>query len=232
MNNFNAFIIRLKGQSLSENLGNECLLSGNLYGLNLGFFDGIYGEENIENASKKFNVRPFKEKMKKGRLGVKGCLLSHYSLWLQSIELNTPFLICEHDAVVVNQITEDLFDFDDVLILDPYDKFSSKYENLHKESRNNTQRIIEYSNPNFRKKLGVKDEYPKGTHGYLIKPKAAMKLKCTIEKYGYLPADAQLNKSVVKLQTVTKPIISVNPKYINNKKLMDEESFTQKRWVK
>ena len=83
-----AFVIRLKGIDSSESLAQECILSGHQNNLHIEPFDGIFGEEDIKNVTTTYGIRPFREGMKKNRLGVKGCFLSHYTLWLRCIELN------------------------------------------------------------------------------------------------------------------------------------------------
>lgn len=226
-----SFIIRLKNQEPSEGLAAECLISGKTHGINFQLFDGIFGEENIQRKTEELKIRPFSEGMKKGRLGVKGCFLSHYSLWLYCLEINEPLLICEHDAMVISPFPETLINsFDEFLILDPFDKFSKSYAQDHENSKFFKQEIIEYQNPGSRKKYGVTSEYVKGTQGYIIKPSAAKKLQEKIFSNGYLPADMQCNKDTVRLQTVNSSIVSINKKFYNNIKEMKSQSSTKKKW--
>jgi len=226
-----SYVIRLKDIDTSELLAEECINSGKRFGLNIEKFDGIYGKESIEYYTTALNVHPWKEKFKKGRLGVKGCFLSHYTLWTKCLELNEPICIFEHDAIVLDSFPFDIENtFNDFLLLDPYNKFSSEYVNLHKSSRSNEQKITTYFNPNSRKKYGIDSEYAMGLQGYIIKPSAALKLKESIKETGYYPADMQCNKSILNLETVSKPLVSINPKYYNNVKLMSSESSTQYKW--
>lgn len=231
INTLKSYVIRLKDIVISEKLSAECVHSGSSNGLEIEMFDGIYGKDNIKNKTLELGIRPYREKMKKNRLGVRGCFLSHYLLWLKSLEINEPILICEHDAIILAEITDDILNFEDVLILDPHDKFSSKYESAHLNSRGNIQKIVEYFNKDSRKKMGVSAEYPKGLQSYIIKPSAAKKLYQSVKNNGYLPADVQINKSIVTINTVTRPVASINQRYYNDKKTMREESTTQQEWI-
>jgi GR25 family glycosyltransferase involved in LPS biosynthesis len=224
-----SFVIRLKDIEVSETLADDCVRSGLDLGLEIEKFDGIFGEKNIERMHKFFNIRPIHPKMKKNRIGVKGCFLSHYSLWKQAAELEESLLIFEHDAVLLNEINDDILDqFEDVLMLDPFNKFSKSYDTSHYESQNVEQRIVEYINPEPKLKYGLQHEYPMGLQAYIIKPEAAIKLISHVELYGYLPADMQCNKGSVKLNTVSKPLASVNKKFYQDKLLMSQMSTTQK----
>lgn len=226
-----SFVIRLNGISTSESLAEDCVESGRNFGLHIEKFDGVYGQENIDYYTNLLNVRPWKTKFKKGRLGVKGCFLSHYSLWLKSIELDEPLIIFEHDAVVTQPFPENIYElFDEFLVLDPFNKFNGKYYKTHIDAKNNKQKIVEYFSPRERQKYGIEVDYPMGLQAYIIKPSAALKLKTTILENGYYPADVQCNKNIINLETVTLPLASINTKYQNNRSLMLKESSTQYNW--
>jgi GR25 family glycosyltransferase involved in LPS biosynthesis len=230
-NKIKSFVIRLKGQEPSETLATECIDSGKEFGLDIMPFDGIYGLENIVAKTQEFKIRPFSEGMKKGRVGVKGCFLSHYSLWMYCLEIDQPVLILEHDAMILNFLPENIENqFDEFLILDPYNKFSKSYANDHNKSHQIDQEVIEYQNIESRKKYGVTSEYAMGLQGYIIKPSAVKKLQEKIFTNGYLPADIQCNKDTVRLQTVNSSIVSINKKFYNNITEMQNQSSTQKKW--
>lgn len=227
-----SFVIRLKGVATSEHLADECVSSGTTHGLTINRFDGIYGLEAIEETMVRLNVKPFSAKMKKNRLGVKGCFLSHYSLWLKSIELNTPLIIFEHDSVLLRPIPKNIFDlFDEFLLLDPYNKFAGDYGNKHLSDAERPFVITEYSNIESRKKYGINTEYAMGLQTYIIKPKAAQKLVDSIKETGFFPADMQCNKGIINLQTIYPSLASVNSKFYSDKVLMTELSTTQKKWI-
>lgn len=224
-----AFVIRLKEIEVSETLAEDCVRSGLEFDLIIEKFDGIYGESNIEKNHKYHDIRPVHEKMKKNRIGVKGCFLSHYTLWKLSDSIDDPLVIFEHDAVLLDKIPLSIQkDFEDVLILDPFNKFSKSYDVSHSNSIHNRQNIIEYINPEPKFKYGLQYEYPMGLQAYIIKPEASRKLIKHVEINGYLPADMQCNKGVISLNTVTKPLASVNKKFYQDKLLMSQMSTTQK----
>jgi len=226
-----SFVIRLKGQEPSETLAKECIESGKEFDIDIMPFDGIYGQENITEKTEELGIRPFSEGMKKGRLGVKGCFLSHYSLWLHCLEINEPILICEHDAMFLDYLPVNINDmFEEFLILDPFNKFSKSYVNDHSQSHCNDQSVIEYNNPSSRKKYGVTSEYAMGLQAYIIKPSAVKKLQEAINSTGYLPADMQCNKETIYLETVTSSIASINKKFYNNVTEMQNQSTTQQKW--
>jgi GR25 family glycosyltransferase involved in LPS biosynthesis len=226
-----AFVIRLKGIESSESLALDCIDSGKKHGLEIIPFDGIYGQENIDFQTNRLGVTPWKKGLKKGRLGVKGCFLSHYTLWLKSIELNESLIIFEHDGYVLQSLPSNLDTmFDEFLMLDPYNKFSGNYLEKHTESKNNSQQVVEYFNPDSRKKYRISTDYAMGLQAYVIKPKAALKLKHAVAETGYFPADMQCNKGIINIETVTSPIASINKKYYNNTGLMTAESSTQYKW--
>lgn len=224
-----AIVIRLHGVEESERLADDCIQSGKQHGLIIYPFDGIYGEEQIKSKHEEYQIRPWKEKMKKGRLGVKGCFLSHYSIWLHSIEIDQPIIVFEHDAVILRKIPENIIDsFDEFLMLDPYNKMSKGYEALHQVEHEFA--VEEYFNESSQQKYELKHQYAMGLQAYIIKPKAAVKLRDAVKEHGYYPADMQCHKGILNMQTTYPSIASVNPRFYGNKKLMKEESTTQKQW--
>lgn len=224
-----SIVIRLRGIDESEILARECVESGKNHNLIIYPYDGVFGEEQIAAKHKEFEIRPWKEKMKKNRLGVKGCFLSHYSIWLHSIEIDQPVMIFEHDAVVLRKIPKNIIDmFDEFLILDPYNKMQKDYGSLHQLEHEIS--VEEYFNENSQQKYELKHQYAMGLQAYIIKPKAAVKLIKEVKEKGYYPADMQCHKGILNLQTIYPSIASVNPRFYGNKKLMKSESTTQKKW--
>ena len=225
-----AIVIRLRGIEQSENLAQACIDSGKNHGLIIYPFDGVYGEDQIAEKHKEFGIHPWREKMKKGRLGVKGCFLSHYSIWLHCVETDRPIMVFEHDAFVLRPMPNDVEQkFKEFLMLDPYNKNSKHYGSLHQDQSMDAQ-ITEYFNENSQKKYSIQDQYVMGTQAYIIKPAAASKLIASVKKLGYYPADMQCNKGIINIQTMYPSIASLNPMFYGNKKLIKEESTTQKRW--
>jgi len=228
-NMIEAFVIKLQGVSSSEDLAKECRLSGSKFNLEIKNFNGIYGKNNIDAAHQIFGIRPWKDKMKKNRLGVKGCFLSHYSLWKESLTKDKPIAIFEHDAVMLRPLpTNILKQFKEFLMLDPYNKMKGSYESNHLDE--SKIGVEEYFNNDSNPKYGVTDQYVMGLQAYIIKPEAAEKLIKNVKKNGYLPADIQCHKGLINIQTIYPSVASINPKFWNNKRLMKEESTTHKEW--
>ena len=224
-----AFVIKLSGIESSELLAQECKDSGLKFGITIKDFNGIYGDSNIEKYHTLYNIRPWKVKMKKHRIGVKGCFLSHYSLWMHSVNTNNPVLILEHDAVILRDIPENILNsFEEFLMLDPFNKMKKDYKLFHQNE--SKKGIEEYFNPDVSPKYGVMEQYTMGLQAYIIKPIAASKLINHVKEHGYLPADIQCNKGLINIQTIYPSIAAINPKFWGNKKLMKEESSTHKQW--
>jgi len=222
-------VIRLRGIESSESLAQECIDSGKTHGLIIYPFDGVYGEEQIAAKHREFGIRPWREKMKKGRIGVKGCFLSHFSIWLHCVEIERPITVLEHDAVILRKFPTNILEtFDEFLMLDPYNKNSKQYGPLHTIEHEFS--IEEYFNDNSQQKYGLAHQYVMGTHGYIIKPTAAKKLIDTVRQNGYYPADMQCHKGILNIQTAYPSLVSINPRFYGNRALMKEESTTQKQW--
>lgn len=227
-----SYVIRLKDDPTSESLADECVASGKRFGLEIEKFNGIYGLENIKRVTQDYKIRPYSEGMKKGRVGVKGCFLSHYTLWNKSLELDSPILILEQDAEIISKIPKNIENmFDEFLLLDPFNKFSKGYASDIEQSLQKEQKIVEYFNSSSRRKYGVVSEYAMGLQAYIIKPKAVEKLKKSIFEKGYVPADMQCNKDLLKLQTVNKIIASVNKKFYGDTVAMSQASTTKRSWT-
>lgn len=95
------FIIRLKNNPNSERLALRCLHScSQIQQPNIYLFDAINGPEDpqvFEHPSltllKQPNSTLTREEV--------GCFLSHYLLWVKCIEMGSPLVILEHDAIMV-----------------------------------------------------------------------------------------------------------------------------------
>lgn len=107
------------------------------------------------------------------RPGVWGCFMSHYILWLKCVEMNEPFLILEHDGVLIKEIPDDL-EFEDVLHLDPL--------------RCNSEKRHKYDNQHHRNMKVMNDDMF-GSHAYIVKPRAAKALLDMASEEGIMAAD-------------------------------------------
>jgi len=226
-----SLVIRLKNIDTSESLANDCIESGKRLGLDIERFDGIFGDAVLPYIKYNLKIHQGPAKMKKNRLGVLGCLASHFTLWKQSVETNETLCIFEHDGILLRPIPLNIENlFDEFLLLDPYNKFSQGYKDLHLIEKNEELIIKEYQSPDSRQKYNIKNEYAMGLQSYIIKPKAASKLIKHIYEHGFVPADMQCNKDIVNLQTIFPARASINKIFYNNKEKMLELSTTHRIW--
>lgn len=226
-----SYVICLKGIETSEKLAEDCIESARLNGLEVLKFDGIFGDRVNSYISEVLKIKQGPAKMKKRRLGVLGCLASHFTLWKKSVDENDTLCIFEHDGILLRKLPEDIESkFDEFLLLDPYNKFNQSYAEQHLILAEDTFNVTEYDSPESRRKYNVKSQYAMGLQAYIIKPKAAKKLIKHIKLFGFVPADMQCNKDIINLQTVTSPYASINKIFYHNKSKMQELSTTQKAW--
>ena len=210
------YIIRLEENPHSCRMAQECFDQAVKHGLQPEFFKAINGN-NIEYYRKKENIKPGK-KFKKSRPGVHGCFFSHYYLWKQCVQDNLPYIILEHDGFILNYIDNNILkSFDDVLTLDRLDPFSNDYNKTIQQEEHSAFEVRDYIN--ISAKYIISKTYPevtnyfKGAYAYIIKPKAAKKLIEHISEHGYLPADQQINSTILKLNTVVPSLARLHPYY-------------------
>jgi len=220
----NGYIIRLAGVKLSEDLARDCIEAGEKHGVQIEPFAGINGHV-ADPILESLELKPFKVKSKASKPGVKGCFLSHYFLWKKCVTLNHPIAIFEHDGLLMRDVPKNILDrFDDVLNLDPYDQFSNNYEQHIK--LDSLLVIQEYNNPKCKPNT-LHGEYLRGAYAYIIKPHAAQNLIDSCHKHGYLPADHQIGKNLVKIQTTFPNLARLHPHYSIEGGRIKADSFTR-----
>jgi GR25 family glycosyltransferase involved in LPS biosynthesis len=119
--------------------------------------------------------------------GVRGCFLSHYSLWKHCVDLDEPIMIWEDDIDIHRGYIP--VDWEDVLVLAlGHPSKSEKYKNYLENPDINNPKSEPFLNASM-----------PGCCGYAIKPHAARKL---IDTYNstYLPADNAINQHLLKIQ--------------------------------
>lgn len=211
-----SFVIYKENDEFSTALAEECIASAKKFNINVEKFPGVYSNI-LENFAKEnlFVNQDCKTRMDK--LGVKGCLLSHFYLWKLCVELNEPFFIFEHDSVMINHLPENVLDcFEDFLNLD----FNRKvYRKNLKEYNDKLDNLI---NPKITVvkmeiKLGagfkfINRNHIVGAHGYIIKPSGAKKIIEGLLLDGAIPADMAPNSKYVNMFHTTHTVVRVNPK--------------------
>jgi GR25 family glycosyltransferase involved in LPS biosynthesis len=135
------------------------------------------------------------------------CALSHYKLWLKSIETNEPILVLEHDSRFLHRldpqpILESKFNI--VGVNDPIGatrlarKFSEKVKSYNKD-------IVPIPTiDNFDVPQGLA-----GNSAYIIKPAGAKAVVQAVKEYGLWPNDAIMCKQLIKKMGVTQQYYTV-----------------------
>lgn len=104
MNNvYGAFIIRIKGNELSETLAERCATSCERIDQKYEYWDAYNGLENPivkpHHHSDIMDILKITDHyMTRGEVA---CALSHISLWVHCIKLDCPIVILEHDAIML-----------------------------------------------------------------------------------------------------------------------------------
>jgi glycosyl transferase family 25 len=208
-----AKIITLKNNELSERVAKDCIEQAEKFGISVEIFNAINGLD-YEQHLEKLNVRPLK-KFKKGKPGVYGCFLSHYYLWKECAESNEPYLVLEHDGVLIKPLTDNILDqFEDVLKLEAENPYRHEYENRLELIKDHdlTYNIVEP----YRDMNNGAGWYSVGAYAYIIKPHAAKKLITWIDENGFLPADQQLGSYAVTLHECKPSLARLHHFYIKD----------------
>ena len=212
---FKSFVIRKPNDQFSEKLADECIASAKQFGIDVEKINGVYSDfdklltlENLKinpGALKKFNTN-----------GVKGCFLSHWNLWNRCLKENIPFLIFEHDGLMINPLPDNVLDkFNDYLNLD-YARhvFRRDMKNYENGISNNPPTNIIKLEPTSTEKSGFKfinRNHIVGAHGYILKPSGAKKIINGIKQDGICPADIAPNLSYIQMFYTNETVVRVNP---------------------
>ena len=153
-----AFVITLKGVKESEKLARKALASARKHGYDASIFNAIKPKDNPLQIFNKHGIKPYGW-LKDENPAALACWVSHFLLWKKSIEMDEPFLILEHDAIVESKFPTHLI------------KRVKQIVNIgapgYVDSVNDIEKI-EY----IRKGLGRLRSNHKfcGTHGYIVTP--------------------------------------------------------------
>ena len=206
-------IIRLEENEHSCEMAKDCYDQAVFHGLSPSYFKAINGNDAAEHYEKT-GVR-LRRKMKKGRLGVVGCFFSHYYLWQECMQTNTPFVILEHDGYMLKPLPGNiLHTFEDVLKLDRCDPFSNSYNKKLDLESTMPFSVEKYTNLENKNpvKIGT-GNYFKGAYAYIIKPSGATKLIKNIRQNGHVPADQQIGDWIVDTRTTVPSLARLHPFY-------------------
>ena len=187
------FVIRQPNDGLSERLADECIGSAKKFGIVVEKFDGVYSNHNELIAEEKLFPFPKLTEEKTSKLGFKGCFLSHYMLWKKCIELDTPIMIFEHDALMIRPLPENILElFTHHCILD-YAVHEPNYEEIL--LRNGILKVQNYPKLPGRPSLSkINASHIRGSHAHIVKPAGAKSLIGHVAAYGFLASDATVNR--------------------------------------
>ena len=175
IDNIKNYIIYLPQFQISTDLAKIALDTGTQLGWELYLFIGVDGRT-VSNTDDwytwgiKINKDDDKCKKMLEKPGVRGCFLSHYSLWKQCIDTNETIGIFEHDVEFIKG---------------PPDNITS--EDLLK---------LEGFEPQKPRPAG---NWYEGARAYILTPDGANKLVQWVEEFGCLPADVMIGDLIVKI---------------------------------
>lgn len=202
-----AYVMRKKGDELSERLSDECVESGKKFGIDIEKFDGIY--DNHDAILEQEGIFPNPSIIKKLRKGYTGCFLSHYLVWKKAIEFNEPILVLEHDALFVRPLPENILSmFDTLLVLDRFSR-DENYEELIKTDF--PLKIHKHEQVSEVTGKMINRTHIRGAHGVLIKPEGAKQIINSLKTHGYLISDVAINQCYLTYYSIEPTIVRVNP---------------------
>lgn len=168
-----SYVIAITDFEPSMKSADRCIDSAKKFGIDVSIFDAITPSKNPLGLLKSYEISetdfdtPYSRK-----INATCCFLSHYSLWMKSVEDNESYLIFEHDAVMV-------------------DKFDMNV---------NFNMLLSIGRPSYGKyntpKVGINPltskSYLPGAHAYVIKPAGAKEL-VKHSKIAAAPTDVYIN---------------------------------------
>jgi len=181
-----SYIITLLDYPQSMAMARQAWMSGQKLGWDLDFWPGIDGTKvSIIDMANQYNLRACDLNKKcltlmQQRAGVRGCFLSHWSLWNHCLEANETIAIFEHD-VLFNQPPPSGVKFRHVLKMEGFDEKPARPAGAWYE----------------------------GARAYLLKPAGARRLLAWSRMHGCLPADVAIGKDVVDITLLDQGMISL-----------------------
>ena len=165
-----AYIIRIKGNSISEALSLRCATSCEMVGMKYDYFDAFDGTGN--EIIPPLNMHPIMKMIKltdhyMTRSEV-ACALSHISLWAKCVEEDCPLVILEHDTIMLEKYPVHTL-FNSICYL-------GSSEQYYKQTTN-------YATPPHGSD-GVNYHFICRAHAYAIDPAVAKNMLAYVIKYG------------------------------------------------
>ena len=162
------YVIHLPDYANSVAMATHAVDTGQSLGWDVELWSGVDGSKVTWDI--KTNQHDAKCRAMLQRPGVRGCFLSHWSLWNLCSSNNAPIGIFEHDIEFVKEPPVDM-SFRHVLKLEGF---------LKKKSR-------------------PAGEWYEGARAYILKPEGARNLISWVSTHGALPADVAIGLDVVEI---------------------------------
>ena len=216
-----AFIITLKGNTISEKAAKICVNSSKKVGnsFSLQYFQAVDKEHAEEELKKLDNewTHPIRGTKIDEKTGLHlsayrtadirkriGCALSHYKLWQMCHDWEKPILVLEHDARFVRKL-----DLQNVL---------EESDGFNILGINNPLKATRRASLFYNQVLSSKAEYqdvpwvdekkvPQGLAGnsaYIMKPEGAEQMLSLVDEHGFWPNDALMCRQLVSGLGVTR----------------------------
>jgi len=167
------FCITLQNHEYSTAMLSACLESARVHNWDVEPFWATLGTDLTDESWESIGVKPRLEKQTMPFPGVQGCFFSHFYLWQKCIELNTPIVVLEQDAVINAPWPTNLNPYAGIIKLHrPYTSKSSTYD---EDSGN----------------------WTKSAHAYYLAPQYAKTLINWSRTHGAIPADVLIGDKVV-----------------------------------
>lgn len=227
------YIIRLKQNKFSCEIADACVDRAKQFGIDLEYFDGVYGIEG-NDVFTKHGVKKFPKFIKKELPGRIGCAASHYLLWKRCLELNEPLLILEQDGYQIRPLPLDIEDnFTEVIKLDRcFPRGANmKYDDCCRECHDEKYNDYAWPPEALEKALPKSHKAPfgmpyfRGAWSYIIKPAGAKKVTDMFEQEGWVPADKVFSIHKMDIKTTTETIFRLHPFY--NEDTLQPHSLTR-----
>ena len=173
------YLIVLEKHPPSEQLAAECLISAKKFNWDVEVFPAVNGNTITEQTWLDYGLkisghRPADLKYK----GTQGCFLSHWTLWNRCVDLNTPVVILEQDAII-----------------------EGYYPTIPE-----TNGIIKLHPAYNVEEDTISGTWTSSTHAYYIEPKTAKHVIEFVKNNGWMAVDVLLGSNVVDIYH-TNPVL-------------------------
>lgn len=198
-------------------MGAKCIARAKEFDIDAEVFNGIHGTDAPEIIAD-LKLRQYRPKMKGGRLGVLGCFLSHYFLWVECVTTNVPYMILEHDAYMLRPLPKKVLKlFPDVLKLDSLDPYKDTYT-ADLDAQPKDLRIWSlHERKEHGKHEHARGLYSLGGYGYIIKPHAAAEIIEQCNRFGFRPADHQIHTTdKINIHHIAPSVVRIHKDYENH----------------